>query len=80
MKVLIKAVWHLIRYTIATCISIVVSGLLPYHPDIPVSALLMLGLVILVVCDCVVFVFGLALTMLSVLKNIIIRLKTRRGQ
>ncbi|MDY6876572.1 MAG: hypothetical protein SWK90_10295 [Chloroflexota bacterium] len=51
-----------------------------YHPDIPVSALFVSGLVILVICDSVVFVFGLALTMLSAFKNIVIRLKARRGQ
>lgn len=51
-----------------------------YHPDIPASVLFGSGLVVLLICVCIVFVFGLALTMLSAFKNKIVRLKIRLGQ
>lgn len=51
-----------------------------YHPDTPIGALSASWLVILVICDCVVFVFGLVLTILSALKNLVIRMKVRLGQ
>lgn len=46
-----------------------------YHPDTPIGTLFISGAMILVICDCVVFVFGLVLTMTSVLKDLVIRLK-----
>jgi hypothetical protein len=51
-----------------------------YHPDVPANILLVSGLVILVICDCVVFVFGFVLIMLSTLKSVVIRLKARWRQ
>jgi hypothetical protein len=57
-------------------IVMIVFGL--YHSGTSVGSLLASGSVILVICDCVVFVFGLVLTMLSALKDRAICLKTKR--
>jgi len=51
-----------------------------YHPDSSLSALVLPGLVIAVMCVGIVFVFGTALTLLSAFKDLLVRLKSRREQ
>lgn len=60
--------------------SIVVTLFSLYHPDVSVGALFVSGLVILAICDGVVFVFGFTLTVLSTFKGMVFRLKARRRQ